>query len=67
MYKRRKRYEAKTTAKEHEPSVSPVPNPGKETGKKPDEVGKRPGRRHSSTRTKIAGKPNEVSPRPERR
>jgi hypothetical protein len=33
MYKRRKRYEGKAPIQEREPSVSPVPNPGKETGK----------------------------------
>ena len=32
----------KAEAQEREPSVSPVPNPGKETGKKPDEDGKKP-------------------------
>ena len=45
MYKRRKRYEAKTPAKERTPSVFPVPNPGKETGKNPNEDGKKPERR----------------------
>jgi hypothetical protein len=33
LYKRRKRYEDKAPIQECEPSVSPVPNPGKEAEK----------------------------------
>ena len=37
MYKRRKRYEGKAHIQEHEPSLSPVPIPGKKEEKNTDE------------------------------
>jgi hypothetical protein len=67
MYKRRKRYEGKAPIQEREPSVSPVPIPGKKDEKTTNEEGKRSERRGSSTRTKMVINPNEDSNQPERR
>jgi hypothetical protein len=67
MYERRKRYQGKAPIQEHEPSVSPVPNPGKKEELTPNEGGHRPERRGASTRTKGVIGPNEGGHRPERR